>query len=300
MAKLGGTFDATGVEPNAPLEALPPGDYTAQIVQSEMRVTKAGTGQMLWLDMEVLEGPCRSRHVYDQLNLVNPNPTAEEIAQRTLSAICHAVGKLQVGDSEELHFLPMLIRVAVQPNGYNAVKGYKAIQRATQAPAPAAATAGPRAGRPPAQHPPPTRRHPGSGAPDPRHGSAVADRVWRPDGDGAFPTAIRRTSMETGTLGSPAPSGNLALPPTRVECRAAIDRLRGEIDAIKAQIATADLERQASGGRMDPRWYHRARTAIRHKRQADRGAHRAPAASAARPQGRVQGLPDRAPAPRAR
>ena len=132
MAKLGGTFDASGVEPNAPLEALPPGDYKVQILQSEMRVTKAGTGQMLWLDMEVLEGPLKGRHVYDQLNLINPNPTAEEIAQRTLSAICHAVGKLQVADSEELHFLPMLVRVAVKPNGYNEVKGYKPVQQAAQ------------------------------------------------------------------------------------------------------------------------------------------------------------------------
>src|SRR3954469_14709774 len=101
MANLGGTFDATGVEPSAPREALPPGDYTVQIVQSEMRVTKAGNGRMLWLDMEVLEGQLQGRHVYDQLNLVNANPTAVEIAQRTLSAICHAVGKLQVADSEE-------------------------------------------------------------------------------------------------------------------------------------------------------------------------------------------------------
>jgi hypothetical protein len=129
MAKLGGTFDASGVEPNAPLEALPPGDYKVQILQSEMRVTKAGTGQMLWLDMEVLEGPLQGRHVYDQLNLINPNPTAEEIAQRTLSAICHAVGKLQVSDSEELHFLPMVVKVAVRPNGYNEVKGYKPVQQ---------------------------------------------------------------------------------------------------------------------------------------------------------------------------
>jgi hypothetical protein len=135
MAKLGGTFDASGVEPNAPLEALPPGDYKVQILQSEMRVTKAGTGQMLWLDMEVLEGPLQSRHVYDQLNLINPNPTAEEIAQRTLSAICHAVGKLQVSDSEELHFLPMIVKVAVRPNGYNEVKGYKPV--AQQGPPPA-------------------------------------------------------------------------------------------------------------------------------------------------------------------
>jgi Protein of unknown function (DUF669) len=142
MAKLGGTFDATGVEPSAPLEALPPGNYKVQILQSEMRVTKAGTGQMLWLDLEVLEGPYQGRHVYDQLNLINPNPTAEEIAQRTLSAICHAVGKLQVSDSEELHFLPMMVKVAVQPNGYNEVKGYKPVQQAaTVAPAPGPATA---------------------------------------------------------------------------------------------------------------------------------------------------------------
>src|SRR3954453_21639282 len=107
MANLGGTFDATGVEPSAPREALPPGDYTVQIVQSEMRVTKAGTGQMLWLDMEELEGPHQGRHVYDHLNLVNSNPTAQDIAQRTLGAISHAVGKLQLGGSEELHLLPM-------------------------------------------------------------------------------------------------------------------------------------------------------------------------------------------------
>jgi len=70
--------------------------------------------------------------------------------------------------------------------------------------------------------------------------------------------------MEAGTLVPHAPAGK---PATRAECRAAIDQLRADIDAIKAQIATADLERQANRGKMDPRWYHRARTAIRHKRQ---------------------------------
>jgi hypothetical protein len=73
--------------------------------------------------------------------------------------------------------------------------------------------------------------------------------------------------MEDRTLVPGAPAGKAALPATRPACRAAIDQLRGEIDAIKAQIAAADLERQAKRGKMDPRWYHRARTAIRHKRQ---------------------------------
>jgi hypothetical protein len=108
-----------------------------------MRVTKAGTGQMLWLDLEVLEGPLKGRHVYDQLNLINPNPTAEEIAQRTLSAICHAVGKLQVADSEELHFQPLLVRVAVKPNGYNEVKGYKPVAQTASAVPPATTAAPP-------------------------------------------------------------------------------------------------------------------------------------------------------------
>jgi hypothetical protein len=73
--------------------------------------------------------------------------------------------------------------------------------------------------------------------------------------------------MEAGTLVPGAPAHKVDLPASRPACRAAIDHLRGEIDAIKAQIAAADLERQARRGKMDPRWYHRARTAIRHKRQ---------------------------------
>jgi hypothetical protein len=73
--------------------------------------------------------------------------------------------------------------------------------------------------------------------------------------------------MEDRTLVPPAPAGKGELPASRPACRAAIDQLRGEIDAIKAQIAAVDLERQARRGKMDPRWYHRARTAIRHKRQ---------------------------------
>jgi hypothetical protein len=72
--------------------------------------------------------------------------------------------------------------------------------------------------------------------------------------------------MENRTLVPCAPAGK-AMPATRAECRAAIDQPRGDIDAIKAQIAAADLERQAKRGRMDPRWCHTARTAIRHKRQ---------------------------------
>jgi hypothetical protein len=120
MARFDTSFDATSVEPTTTHELLPAGKYRAQIVESEMRVTKNGMGQFLWLMLDILEGEQKGRKIFDQLNLVNPNPTTVEIAQRTLSAICHATGKMHVSDSEELHLIPMTIQVKVRPpkNGY--------------------------------------------------------------------------------------------------------------------------------------------------------------------------------------
>ena len=64
-----------------------------------MRPTKDGGGQYLWLELDVLEGPLAGRKLFDRLNLVNASAQTVEIAQRTLSAICHATGRLQVQDS---------------------------------------------------------------------------------------------------------------------------------------------------------------------------------------------------------
>jgi len=113
MARFDSAFDATGIEPTTAYEILPAGKYRAQIVESEMRVTKNGMGQYLWLMLDILEGPQQGRKVFDQLNLVNANPTTVEIAQRTLSAICHATGKLQVNDSEELLAVAPLVERGV-------------------------------------------------------------------------------------------------------------------------------------------------------------------------------------------
>ena len=114
MARFDTTFDASGVEPLTGYELLPAGDYLAQIVESEMRPTRNGNGEYLWIGMDILEGQYQGRKAYDQLNLINPNPTTVEMAQRTLSAICHATGQLHVSDSEDLHFKPMTIRVSIR------------------------------------------------------------------------------------------------------------------------------------------------------------------------------------------
>lgn len=158
MANLG-NFDASAVPPNAPLELIPAGDYPVQIVASEMRPTKDGNGQYLWLELDILDGQYKGRKLWDRLNLANANQQAVEIAERTLSAICHATGVLQVSDSEQLHFRPMLARVSKRPaqgnyDAQNEVKGYKPLAQA-QAPAPAQAPAQRTA---PAASAPPWRR----------------------------------------------------------------------------------------------------------------------------------------------
>jgi len=115
MADFGHTFDASRIEPSTAYEVLPPGKYLAQIVNSEMRPTRDGMGQYLYLEIDILEGQYAGRKLFDRLNLSNPNPSAVEIAQRTLSSICRAVGRLQVNNSEQLHLVPFVADVKVRP-----------------------------------------------------------------------------------------------------------------------------------------------------------------------------------------
>jgi Protein of unknown function (DUF669)/Primase C terminal 2 (PriCT-2) len=110
MANLG-DFDASRIEPSQ-FEALPPGRYRVQVTQSEIRPTKDGNGSYLWLELDILEGPFAGRKLWDRLNLNNQSAQAVEIAQRQLSALCYAVGKLKVADSSELHLIPLDINGA--------------------------------------------------------------------------------------------------------------------------------------------------------------------------------------------
>lgn len=111
MAKL--NFNAAEVAPATGNEPLPAGEYTMQIVNSDMRTTKSGTGEYLWLEFEVLGPTFKGRKFWDRLNLMNENAKTVEIAQRQLSAICHAVGTIAPKDSVELHNKPIRVKIKV-------------------------------------------------------------------------------------------------------------------------------------------------------------------------------------------
>jgi hypothetical protein len=146
MAAIG-FFDASQVQPGGSYEVVPAGEYRAILVDSVMENTKSGSGQFLKLTLQIIDGPHAGVTLFDRLNLVNANPKAVEIAQRTLSAICHAVGVLQVQDSAQLHNRPLVARVAYKEGGEpdgrggvygpsNEIKTYKAISQAAPQQAP--------------------------------------------------------------------------------------------------------------------------------------------------------------------
>ena len=142
-----GSFDATTIEP-ADFSALPSGDYTALISSSEFRATKSGDGQYLVLAFQIVDGPKKGRMLWHNLNLINSNPKAVEIAQRELSAICRATGAMQIDNSDALHNKPHRITVAYIPSGpdakgihrdeSNRIKQWTALGGATPVAAPAA------------------------------------------------------------------------------------------------------------------------------------------------------------------
>lgn len=131
MASL--NFDANVIQPDNSFDPIPAGWYNAVIDESEMKPTRDGSGAYLALRFNIIDGQYAGRKVFTRLNLRNQNPVAQDIAQKQLSTICHAVNVLQIQDSSQLHALPLKIRVKVttDPTGQyepsNEISGYKPV-----------------------------------------------------------------------------------------------------------------------------------------------------------------------------
>ena len=127
MANLQG-FDATQVPETVGFYPLPPGQYVAIIVASELKPTRSGTGKYLELTFQLVEGPHAGRRLWQRLNLHNPNQLTVQIARAELAAICRAVDVLRPNDSTELHNRRLVItvrqKVGVDGEIHNEIAGY--------------------------------------------------------------------------------------------------------------------------------------------------------------------------------
>lgn len=118
MAQL---FGGQGLDTNqvADADVLPEGEYVVRIVASEVKPTKAGTGMMLIVEMKVEEGPFVNWKLWEQMNVQNQNPTAQQIGQRMLKKLVKATGAPEhITDSNQLHNLPFIAVTKVEEDSY--------------------------------------------------------------------------------------------------------------------------------------------------------------------------------------
>lgn len=139
MAQL--NFDARQVAPDqGQQDPVPAAWYNAVMDKSEMKPTKDGTGARLEMQFKIIDGQFANRKIFEGLNLQNSNPVAQEIAYKQLSAIAHAVNVLLVEDSQQLHNIPLKLKVGLkaatgQYEAKNEIKAYKNINEVVTQPA---------------------------------------------------------------------------------------------------------------------------------------------------------------------
>ena len=146
MAFLNETFDVNELpQGNGNYEPLPPGWYHANITGAELKSTKAGNGQYIAVRYDITGPTHQGRVVFGNLNIKNPNPTAEEIGRQQLGEIMRAIGLAKVTDTDQLIGGSLQIKLEIRTQeGYepsNDVKGYKATSGSVPTPAAASAPA---------------------------------------------------------------------------------------------------------------------------------------------------------------
>jgi len=108
-----GTFNAEENEDEGN-PVLSKGEYTAEIINSDLKDSKSG-GKYVELHYRIhAQG---EPVVVDRLNIQNSNPTAERIGKGKLSKVVKACHKVAITDTEELHGIPIKVKLGIEEGG---------------------------------------------------------------------------------------------------------------------------------------------------------------------------------------
>lgn len=131
-------FDSSQVEPAQ--GDLPEGEFLVSVIQTEIKTTKAGDGDILVVQYQVLNGPYAGRIIYENINLVNPSQIAVTIGRQALSALCRSVGIFSaLNDSDDLCDKTLIVRLKLRKGDERvSVSGHKPVEEGVAATPPAA------------------------------------------------------------------------------------------------------------------------------------------------------------------
>lgn len=142
--------DAVPVSSGQP-DPVPVGEYTLRVCETELKMTKDGTGVMLSAMFEILDADYEGRKVFTNFNIRNKNEMAQKIGIGDLKALCVACG-LEFADVKAdtslLHNIPFAAKVGLEKprEGYaqrNEIKKYHPAGGAAPVAAAPASTARP-------------------------------------------------------------------------------------------------------------------------------------------------------------
>lgn len=137
MAQL--NYQVNPKELEESFDPLPAAEYIAVIEESEYIPTKSGTGMMLKLKYQIIDGPLKGRRLFENLNLENQNSQAQQIARKALNSIGIATGVEDIKDSSQLHGIPIKIDVRMKDSAeygkQNVIKKHLPLKEDAQVPA---------------------------------------------------------------------------------------------------------------------------------------------------------------------
>lgn len=118
MAKFG--FDTSDVTPDAGAPAggsydpIPDGEYTLKALEAEERPTSRGDGTYIKVKFEVTKGEHAGRLLWQNFNINNPSPRAQQIGRQQLVAWAAACGRPEADDTDKLLERPFRADVMIE------------------------------------------------------------------------------------------------------------------------------------------------------------------------------------------
>ena len=128
---LGRTINTNDLPAGSDFDVLPAGWYQAKVNAADIKKTKAGNGEYINLQLEILGPSHQGRIVFSNINIMNPNPKAEEIGLSQLNSLLSSIGLAQISDTDQLINGEAMIKLSIKRSDEygdrNEVKGYKAL-----------------------------------------------------------------------------------------------------------------------------------------------------------------------------
>lgn len=100
--------------PESEFSVLPEGDYVVVATASDKKLNKEGTSHYLEVIYEVIDGDYKGRKIWERYNLWHAKPTVANISRRDIKKLAQCCGfTVQPSDSNELHNIPLIVRLSV-------------------------------------------------------------------------------------------------------------------------------------------------------------------------------------------